>query len=397
VRTRALFLTAFLPCAAALAHDQTTSYSTWKVRGSTVEVTVRLTLLDVSRFPWANADPARVDRMLADYLTERLTMRAGDAPCRLDGAPHPIPGPGDRVAFGWRLQCAGSADLRLRSDVLLDVAPSHLHFARVEIEGQPPLERVLSDGEREWSIHAAAAGIARKGGGANESYLQLGLAHIATGWDHLAFLAALLLAGGSLAATARSIVGFAVAHSLSLALATLGSLSLDSASIAALIGLSIALVAAENLWHAADRALWLPCAITAALAGLALASASGHGRVAPLALAGLALFAACYFTLLGRAPRTAPLRSAFAFLFGLLHGLGFAGALEQSLSDDVGASLLRFNLGIEIGVIAAVGAALLIRRVVETRESRLREAAVDYASAAALMLGTYWFVARAFG
>jgi hypothetical protein len=183
---------------------------------------------------------------------------------------------------------------------------------------------------------------------------------------------------------------------VTLALAVLGLVQLDLAPVASLIGFSIALVAAENLWQAAGRATWIPCAIAAALAGVAAAAALGHGRLPALTLAGLALFAASYFGLLARADASAPLRSGFAFVFGLVHGLGFAGALLDTAvpADRVAASLFGFNLGIELGQLALVAASLVALRLV--RGMSFRDAAVDYASAAALMIGTYWFVARAF-
>src|SRR5262249_28050291 len=150
------------------------------------------------------------------------------------------------------------------------------------------------------------------------------------GADHLAFLLALLLLGGSLGQLARVVTGFTLAHSLTLALAVLGVVRPERAPIEALIGLSITLVAVENGWWTGGRGRLLPSAVAAVLGLLAVAALAGHGRVPALTLAGLGLFSVCYFGLLERAEDARSLRFAVAFLFGLVHGFGFAAVLTEA-------------------------------------------------------------------
>src|SRR5690606_6536781 len=143
---------------------------------------------------------------------------------------------------------------------------------------------------------------------------------------------------------------------ITLALAVLGIARPPGGAIEALIGLSIALVAAENLWLAAGRPVTLRRTLAVALLALAGVAALGIGVVPALTLLGLALFTACYFELLARVPRPAPLRAAVAFVFGLVHGFGFAGVLlEAELpSERLAATLFGFNLGVELGQVACV-------------------------------------------
>src|SRR5437870_3654152 len=61
----------------AAAHDRTTSYSTWDIRGRDAHVTVRLSALDVTRFPWASTAAADLDRLVGQYLSEHLQLSAG--------------------------------------------------------------------------------------------------------------------------------------------------------------------------------------------------------------------------------------------------------------------------------------------------------------------------------
>lgn len=153
-------------------------------------------------------------------------------------------------------------------------------------------------------------------------YLKLGIEHILLGIDHLLFVLALLVItrGGWL--LIKTVTAFTVAHSITLALATLGHVQVPSAPVEALIALSIAFVAVEIIrqWR-------------------------GHEG------------------LTSRSPWLV------AFTFGLLHGLGFAGALSEiGLPEgQIPLALLFFNVGVEIGqllfVAAMLGMFAVVRRV----------------------------------
>jgi hydrogenase/urease accessory protein HupE len=150
------------------------------------------------------------------------------------------------------------------------------------------------------------------------TYLRLGVEHILTGLDHLLFVLALTLLAASPAALIKTVTAFTVAHSLTLALASLGLVRVPPAPVEAVIALSIVFVARE---------LWL---LARGRPGL------GARRPWPV-----------------------------AFAFGLLHGLGFAGALAQvGLPEtDVPLALLTFNLGVEAGQLLFVALVLLAARL----------------------------------
>src|SRR5205823_6144106 len=136
-----------------------------------------------------------------------------------------------------------------------------------------PLERVFSERDRRWPLAGSPLGTSLR------DYLLLGIEHIATGYDHLAFLLALLLVAGSVGEVATVVTGFTAAHSITLGLAVVDRVRPPSATVEALIGLSIALVAAENLWLADRRSRTLPHLLSVSLAVLAVGAAAGFGRV----------------------------------------------------------------------------------------------------------------------
>ena len=146
------------------------------------------------------------------------------------------------------------------------------------------------------------------------AYTVLGIEHILTGVDHLLFVVGLLLLVGFNRRLLWTITAFTAAHSLTLASSALGLLVLRSPPVEATIALSIVLVAAEAL----------------------------HARE----------------TLARRWP------ALVAFLFGLVHGLGFAGALKEiGLPEQhLFVALLTFNVGVEIGQLMTVAVAALVWR-----------------------------------
>jgi len=389
----ALLLGLALPAA---AHDRSTSYSTWDIREREARVTVRLALLDASRFPWFSQPGA--EETLPRYLADRLALAAGDAHCAPIAPPRRLEAPPERLVYEWRVRCPADGELSLRSEILLDVAPSHLHFARVRRDGVSLLERVLSDGDRSWALESEAAEPEAEAGAASvRDYVALGIEHILTGYDHLAFVLALILIEASLWEVAKVVTGFTLGHSITLALAILGLVSPDTAAVEALIGLSIALVAGENLWLLGGRPWRVPWALAAVLLLLAGAALLGRGTVPGLTLGGLALFTLCYFALLERVAQPVRLRWAVAFLFGLIHGFGFASVLAEAhlSADRLLRALVGFNTGVEIG---QIGVVLLLWPVLGlVARAAAGRLVVEVASAAVLALGTFWFVTRAYG
>ena len=364
----------------AAAHERTTSYSDWDIRGAHARVTVRLAELDVSRFPWAAG--AERATALGAYLADHLHLFAGPRACAMTEAPRPLVAPPGRVAYEWTVGCTSTEALAIRSDLLAAVAPTHLHFVRGARDGVVLPERVLSSGSPTAPLAVDEAGTSLA------AYVRLGVEHILTGWDHLAFLVALLLIAGSLREVTAIATGFTVAHSITLALAVVGWVRPERAAVEAVIGFSIALVAAENVWRTSGPG---PLA-TALLAG---APFLGVGRVPALTVAGMALFTPCYLALVRRVSQPTALRWSVAFLFGLVHGFGFAGALTEAHlpPDRIAHALLGFNAGVELGQLGAVALAWPLLRLAVTRQPIV----VELGSAAMAGLGVFWFVSRAFG
>jgi len=391
-------LAAALPAA---AHTRSVSYSSWQLDASGATVQVRISLLELSRLALDPELDVGSGGRAAQYLADHLALRAGDAPCAPVEPPVAQPAPKGWAHFRWRIACTASGARSLESRVLLDAAPSHLHFARVAGDGLAVRERVLTEAEPTWALESARGASAPAAAGTTlAGYIGLGILHITTGWDHLAFLLALLLLARGLREVAVLVTAFTAAHSVTLALAVLGLVRPNGAAIEALIGYSIALVAAENGWLLGGRGNAVPATVAIATALLALAAAFGAGSVGPLVLAGLALFAICHFALLARVAHPARLRAAVAFVFGLVHGFGFAGVLaEMDLpTARLAPALFGFNVGVELGQLAAVALAWPALVAIRRASPQLwAPRVVEAGSAAVCGLGLFWFLTRALG
>ena len=395
-----LGLLAMLPGASLRAHTRSVSYSTWELTETGASVRAQVTLLDLSRIgvasPLSADGVARASRTLA----QDLRMFAADRPCAPVSGPSPRRAREGWSAWAWELECPQAGNLSIRSDLLLHAAPSHLHFARIRLPDGSVVERVLSETAPDWPLDVAAGELETPASGSSlTDYWGMGIQHILSGWDHLAFVLALLLLARTFGEVVTLVTGFTMAHSVTLGLAVLGVLQPDTAAVEALIGFSIALVGAENAWLLGDRGRLVPTAILLGLLAMAALAATGVGTLSPGILLGLALFCSCHFGLLSRALRPARLRTAIAFAFGLVHGFGFGGFLSGIglPTDRIVPALLGFNLGVEAGQLAVVAIAWPLLLWLERVRAGGARLVAELGSAAACGLGLFWFLGRALG
>jgi hydrogenase/urease accessory protein HupE len=179
---------------------------------------------------------------------------------------------------------------------------------------------------------------------ATGGFITLGIEHILTGYDHMLFLLSLLMLGGSLRQLIKIVTAFTVAHSVTLSLAVLNIVALPSRWVESAIALSIVYVASENVWRGSEslRLRWL-----------------------------------------------------VTFGFGLVHGLGFASALQEMHlpQANVAASLVGFNVGVEIAQILIVTLAYLTLDAIRNRT--WAPSFRQWISVATALVGVVWFVQRA--
>ncbi len=434
-----LALSPLLRATDAWAHTRSISYSSFLVGADGADISLRMPLLELSRLGpaalpsdvFGEVPPAASDASDEESAADSLAgSSAGEAAARFAEAlvlvsnaeicppstrVRRAPDAAGWIRYRWRVECpTGTGALEIRSRVLLDVAPSHLHFARMRFEATPERvrEQVLTEAAPRFVLRddtARAPNDDSTGGAAYEDaddeigsrfvdYLALGVRHILSGWDHLAFLFGLILLSDRIGTIARLVTGFTLAHSLTLALGVLDVVHPRAAAVEAVIAFSVALVAIEKGWLVAGRPRLIPACLLAGLALLALASAFSAASLPTVSVLGLILFSACYFAVADRT-QDDRLRIALTFAFGLVHGFGFAGVLQglELPTERLVPALAGFNLGVEIGQIGIVLIAWpLLALACRATAPRWQHWARDLATAGLCGLGCFWLLERAF-
>ena len=232
--------------------------------------------------------------------------------------------------------------LTVRSEIPKRLARGHRELLSIDGgSGLVRLERMLDQGATEATVEISAV----ESRSSFARFLQLGVEHILTGYDHLLFLAGVLVVLRRWRDVVQTVTAFTLAHSITLALATTGLLLIPSRIVEPLIAASIVYVGVENLIRAAPASRW-----------------------------------------------------KLTFAFGLVHGLGFATVLRD-LGVGAGAHgaiaipLAAFNLGVEVGQIAVASCVVPLFWWLSARSS----ARFQFAGAWSFMViaaGAYWFLER---
>ncbi|GAB3260903.1 HupE/UreJ family protein [Kineosporia babensis] len=197
-------------------------------------------------------------------------------------------------------------------------------------------------------------------------FFKLGAEHLYEGPDHLLFLLALIVGSRRLREVVLVATSFTLAHSVTFILAALGLVSVSGEIVEPIIALSIAAVAAWYLWRLIRRGSHASELDAAPEAGLFRLDRAGWTRL------------------------------AVVFVFGLVHGLGFAGALgiDEAFSWTLLWSLLVFNVGIEAVQLAIVAVLFPVLAVLRHRAPTSAVWISGLVSAAVAAVGLYWFVER---
>ncbi|HXW72496.1 MAG TPA: HupE/UreJ family protein [Methylocella sp.] len=313
-----------------LAHKSSDSYLSLRVDGERIlgqwDVALRdldyalgLDLNDDGVITWGEVHRRHED--IASLLLSSLKLRADGKICPARSSEHLIDVHSDGAyeVFRFAADCPETPlELQINYDFFFNFDPQHRGLLRLDF-GKDVQTAVFSPLQRNWRTQRDGVDFLRT----FVAYVNEGIWHIWTGFDHILFLSALLLpavltyskrrwvAVTRFSEAFRNVIAivtaFTIAHSITLSLAVFGYISLPSRLVESAIAISVIAAALNNLRPIVQRRLW-----------------------------------------------------AVAFIFGLVHGLGFANVLiELGLPKKALAiALIGFNLGVEVGQLAIVGAIL---------------------------------------
>jgi hydrogenase/urease accessory protein HupE len=350
-------LFSLLPLQETAAHDPGLSSLTIRQGTSTLEATLTLAVKDaaqlaeldenhdgtVSQFEFARGQPQ------LDVAVARQILIAADGKLAKDNSIHSRLDENNNVEVRLDFYAVALSSLEIQSKIIASLPLGHRQYLQVQnATGETVFERLLSAAADRAPVQmprtdaSIAALVAAR---SFASFLSLGAKHILTGYDHLLFLLGLLVVARGFVSALTIITSFTIAHSITLAVATLHLVQIPSRIVEPLIAASIVFVGIENL-------------------------------------------------LRGDIPQA---RRLVTFGFGLIHGFGFASALREagigSGTGGIALPLFSFNLGVEFGQIIVAAAALPI--IWKLRENPMFIARwAPACSAVVVLLGSFWFVQR---
>jgi len=363
----------------AWAHDPGLSTAQGQLRVDGLEIAVGFAPADAEQLlppearvsgKWTQAEFVAAQPLLAGLAPEIMELSVGGVPL----APRETRvqlASGDALNFFLVFPRPPPGVVTLRAPKLALLPPGHREFAIIVDErGSTIAKKLLSAKDAVLEIPVGAAGsseggrggAAGAGAGAGATtvvpadtpteaptfwgFLTLGVEHIWTGYDHLLFLFALLVVCRTFRSIVAIITCFTVAHSLTLALATLDLVNLPSRLVEPAIAASIVFVGVENLFRR------------------------------------------------GEEPKG---RWALTFAFGLIHGFGFASVLKElgvgRGGQGLAMPLFTFNAGVEIGQVVVAAIVLPIVWKLRKNEKFVR-VGVPLLSAIVAVAGLYWFLER---
>jgi hydrogenase/urease accessory protein HupE len=299
---------------------------------------------------FASGTPSNAELLAArpafeQKLREQITARTPGGPCRMQAdEPRVVERETPAVTVMLHFYCP-EGTVVLRNAWRLDADPASQSLCAIDGEGWV-FRRGLE--ERDVGVPATLGRTLR-------SFVTLGMKHVATGFDHVCFVIALLVRAAlesrgkkftaQLGAVATLVTGFTIGHSATLVAAGLGWMTLPSRPVESLIALSLVFMGLENVFRDRLRA-----------------------------------------------------RLFIVAAFGMVHGLGFASALAETALPRRGTvlALLCFNLGVELAQLALVVSVFPLLSVL-ARSNAYRARVLFPVSLAIAFAGSVWFVKRATG
>lgn len=378
------------------AHTKSETQSVWRIVGPIVHVAYTIPEIEIPRLAKNGTLPSDTDVM--NYVRQNLTVLHGKDVCKRTEDVRQVAASQGFRRYEFTYTCPDADNMSIHSSAFFPLVPTHVTYAQIITDKGQFISQLLTADQQTLAL-SSASGQSPLQNASFFQYIGMGIMHIFTGYDHQVFLLGLVLISKRLRDLIFVITGFTIGHSITLALATLGIIRPHAEFIDALIGLTIALIASENIGDTNKRSGTIATIVGSSLLLMALGKMAGFGGLPVYLLVGAAIFAVNYLLLSGHLKDAGRLRLVVSMVFGLIHGFGFAAnLLEMQLPTGRMAELLfGFNFGVEIGQLTLVCALVsFVWLLAKAKLTLPRPIVVDVASACVAGVGIFWFVSRSY-
>ena len=382
------------------AHQISQSFSNWTVENENIMAVFSVTSRQVTLLPLLDGYSDNLSEQLTKHLKKNIKVFINEKECNLaKDIPTKITDESSLKSL-LNFKCSENTGImKIENNSFFSVSAGHIHFARIRIGENDWQETIFTSTQKDASFSLSSGKNQRSALQIFFDYIKLGFEHILSGYDHLAFLLALLLITIRLKKVLLTVTGFTLGHSITLALAALGLIQPSTVAIEALIGFTILLVASESLILDDKSQNSFTIGSFSFLLILFILSILFGGIISPLTWLGLIIFTFSYSMLVQTKSDAEYYNPGLTLIFGLIHGFGFASVLiDLGLpKDKTVTALLGFNLGVEFGQILVVILAIVILYMLgKSSLIKYKDYLFNFTAIILIALGTFWFIGRAF-
>ena len=376
------------------SHQRSESYSNWNIEIHDEVLSIK-TVFSVRESVLLNLNLDDIST-LENYLINSISF----SDCELNDLVSKLSYREGLYKFSINQECflEESDEFLIKNDAFFDLNSSHSHIAKIKINNKAFPEKIFLNSDRVLKINLKTTDIPEESLLSSFiSYFGLGLEHISTGFDHLAFLLGLLLINRKFKNILIAITGFTLGHTLSFCLAVLGLISPASSFVEATIGFSIFILGIEYLSKNKNVFAKYLFFMLVFWALFLFSFYKINGNNLLLGYLGLMVFGFSYLAL-SKNSKSLLFSLLITSLFGLVHGFGFGGYLsEVGLPENkLYLALIGFNLGVELGQIVAALIFLFLLYVIKGLKFINKNIVETLLAISLVSVGVFWFIERSF-
>ena len=385
------------------AHYFSESYSSWVISDNKVSATFTILKLEATRvlqidkFQEIGQEKQLSEgEVFLEYFKPRISVLESSKKFILDKVPSLINGKDEYHTIELSYLCDSTNSIKIINNVLFDIAQSHVHLSRININDQI-LEKALFYNDQTIFINDLKTNKEKSFVDSLTNFISTGMKHILTGFDHLIFLIGLIILVNNFKHLLIVITGFTLGHSVTLALVALNIVVPNTLMIEALIGFTILFIAAEYMMKEEKNFIPIIAILLSILTFAAISSLFLQISITLISFIALILITIGYFGILRNLENKGSFRMIITSLFGVIHGFGFGTFLFNSEFDQTNiiSALFGFNLGVEIGQIIFLMIFILLNlSLIKLLKSKNHQYLMQTLMIIVSSLGFYWFIQR---
>tara|TARA_B110001454_G_scaffold218537_1_gene246782 strand:- start:773 stop:2005 length:1233 start_codon:yes stop_codon:yes gene_type:complete len=395
----------FIFISIAHSHYFSESYSKWVVDEEYIEGTFNVLELESTRVlqlpqlqKYLYEDDLTESEVFLKYLNDNIKVLSNQNVCQKTKPFTILASEQGSLNITMNFQCKSGDAIKIINNAFFDIVQSHVHIARVYQNDQIITEKALFYNDQTINLSHYKDDELKNSFFKNFlSFVDTGIQHILNGFDHLLFIAGLILLTIGFRNLLLIITGFTIGHSITLALSFLGFVIPNMMIIESLIGFTILFIGIE--YHLIKTGNYKTINIFLILLLFSIYCLSFYIPllISYYGLLGLLLFSFGYFSLHKNLKDKNILLLLITVLFGLIHGYGFGSFLikSQISSENLLSALFGFNIGVEIGQIIFVIIILVIFKIIRYfKLDIILESLKNIIFIFIVSLGFFWFIER---